>query len=92
MAILHLSIRLSEPCIYAIFKPTIFKFWIFIEGYKRINDTFGILDSFSINFEIELGFPSSQIKIFLRIFDHILRIFPIPLRKIYVNIRKQILI
>jgi hypothetical protein len=31
MAILRLSIRLSEP--------TIFKFWILIEDYIRINDT-----------------------------------------------------
>jgi hypothetical protein len=33
MAILHLSIRTFEPCIFAIFKPTIFKFWIILEDY-----------------------------------------------------------
>jgi hypothetical protein len=43
MAILHLSIRLYEPCIFAILKPTIFKFWRLIEGYMRINETLGLL-------------------------------------------------
>jgi hypothetical protein len=37
MAILRLSIRPSEPCIYAIFKPTVFKFWIHIEDYMSQN-------------------------------------------------------
>jgi hypothetical protein len=48
MAILHLSIRsirTSEPCIFAIFEHIIFKFWILIEGYIKINDTFGFFDS-----------------------------------------------
>jgi hypothetical protein len=31
MGILRLSFRPSEPCIFANFKPTIFKFWILIE-------------------------------------------------------------
>jgi hypothetical protein len=65
MVILHLCIRPSEPCFFAIFKPTIFKFWILIEDYIRINDTFGFSDSFSISSEIELGLGSSQIKFFL---------------------------
>jgi hypothetical protein len=37
MAILHLSIRSSDPCIFI---PTIFKNWNLIENYIRINDTF----------------------------------------------------
>jgi hypothetical protein len=64
MAILHLSIRPSEPCIFAIFTPTIFKFWILIETYLRINDTFGFYDSLFISSEIELGLGPSLIKIF----------------------------
>jgi hypothetical protein len=47
--------RPSEPCIFAIFDPTIFKFRILIEDYIKINDTSGFFDSLSI---------SSQIKIF----------------------------
>jgi hypothetical protein len=58
MAILRLSIRPSEP---SIFEPTIFKFWILIEDYMRINDTFGFFNSFSISSEIELGLGPSQI-------------------------------
>jgi hypothetical protein len=64
MAILHLSIRLSEPCIFAIFKPTTLKFWILIEDYIRITDSFGSSDSLSISSEIELGLGPFQIKIF----------------------------
>jgi hypothetical protein len=80
MAILHLSIRPSQPCVFAIFKPAISKFWILIEGYIRINNTFGISDSLSISFEIELGLGPSQIKIFFIIFHHFLRIISIPLK------------
>jgi hypothetical protein len=58
MAILHLSIRPSEPYIFAIFKPTIFKFWNLKGDDIRINDKFGFSDSLSINYEIELGFES----------------------------------
>jgi hypothetical protein len=63
MAILRLSIRPSEPFIFAIFKPTILKFEILIENYMRINDPFGFFDSLSIISEIEPGLGSSQIKI-----------------------------
>jgi hypothetical protein len=44
MAILRLSIRPSEPFIFAIFKPTILKFEILMENYMRINDPFGFFD------------------------------------------------
>jgi hypothetical protein len=76
MAILHLSIRASEPCIFAIFKPTIFKFWILIGDYIRINETFGVFLFIFIGSEIELGLRTSQIKIFFMIYPHFLRIFP----------------
>jgi hypothetical protein len=69
MAILRLSIRLSESCIFAIFRPKIFKFWIPIENYMRINDTLGFFDSFSISSEIELGLGPSQI------FSYVLSLF-----------------
>jgi hypothetical protein len=64
MTLLHLSIRPSEPYIFAIFRPTIFKFWILIEDHIKINDTFRFFDSLSISSEIELGLGPSQIKIF----------------------------
>jgi hypothetical protein len=44
MAILRVSSRSSEPCIFAIFRRTIFKFWILIKKYIRINVTFSIVD------------------------------------------------
>jgi hypothetical protein len=75
MATLHLSIRPSESCIFDIFKPTIFKFWMHLEVYIRINDTFGFFASFSISSEIE---PFK-----LRFFYYsssVLRMFPIPLK------------
>jgi hypothetical protein len=72
MAILKLSIRPSDPFIFVIFKPTIFKFWVLIEDYIRINDTLGFFDSLSISSEIELGLGTSQIKIF---FHHISSLF-----------------
>jgi hypothetical protein len=65
MAILHLSIRPPEPCIFAIFKPIILKLWILIEDSIIINDTFGFSDSLSISSEIELELGPYQIKIFL---------------------------
>jgi hypothetical protein len=64
MAILHLSIRPSEPCIFAIFKPKYSKFWILIENYIRINDTFGFFDLLSKRSVIEFGLEPSQITIF----------------------------
>jgi hypothetical protein len=62
MATFHLSIR---PCIFAIFKPTIFIFWILIEDCITINETFGFFDSLSISSEIELGLGPSKIEIYL---------------------------
>jgi hypothetical protein len=55
MAISHLPIGPSEPCIFAIFESAILKFWIPIENYIIINDTIGFFDSFFISSEIELG-------------------------------------
>jgi hypothetical protein len=53
MTILHLSIRQPEPGIFAIFKPTIFKFSILIEDYIRINDTFGFFDSLCMKLSLD---------------------------------------
>jgi hypothetical protein len=64
MAILRLSIRPSGPCIFVICQPTIFKFWILIEHYIRINETFGFFDSLSISSKLELRLGPSQIKMF----------------------------
>jgi hypothetical protein len=61
MVILHLSI-----------KPTIFKFWILIENYIRINETFEFFDSLCIRSEIELGLGPSQIIFYL---NHISSLF-----------------
>jgi hypothetical protein len=36
-------------CIFAILEATIFKFWILIEDYIRINGTLGFFDSLSIS-------------------------------------------
>jgi hypothetical protein len=60
MAFLRLSIRPPEPYIFAIFKPAIFKFRIFIGNYIRINETFGFFDSSYVSFEIGLELGSSQ--------------------------------
>jgi hypothetical protein len=79
MAILCLFIRPSEPCIFAIFRPTIFKFWILTEDYIRINVTFGFFDLFFISSETKLGLGPSQIKIFLIIFHYFLRILLIAI-------------
>jgi hypothetical protein len=43
MTILRFPICPSEPCIFAIFKPTSFKFRILIENYVTTNDTSGFL-------------------------------------------------
>jgi hypothetical protein len=82
MAILPLFIRPCDPCIFATFKSTIFKFWILLEYYIKINETFAF-DSLSISSEIELGLGPYEIKIFFIILHHFLRIFPISLRVIY---------
>jgi hypothetical protein len=76
MSILHLFIRPSEPCIFAIFKPAIFKFWILIEDYIKINEINVFFDSLSISSDIELRLGDSQIKMFY----HFLRIFPITIK------------
>jgi hypothetical protein len=68
MAFSRLFIRLSERYIFAISKPTIFKFQILIEDYIRIHETFGFFNSLPISSEIELGFGASQIKFFLLYF------------------------
>jgi hypothetical protein len=52
------SISASQPCIFAIFKPTNFGF---LEDYIRIKDPFGFSASFSMSSEIELGLGLSQI-------------------------------
>jgi hypothetical protein len=67
MAIWHLSVRPSECCIFAIFKPTIIKFWILMEDYVRIINIW-FFDSWSISSEIELGLGPSQINICFIIF------------------------
>jgi hypothetical protein len=71
MVILYLSMRPSEPSIFAILKPTIFKFWIHSEDYIRINNTFELFDLLSINSDIELALGPSQ-KVFFIIFHHLL--------------------
>jgi hypothetical protein len=44
MVILRFPISPSEPCIFAIFKPKNFKFWIPIENYITTNETPGFWD------------------------------------------------
>jgi hypothetical protein len=61
MVILRLSTRPFEPCIFAILKPTIFKFWILIEDYIRTKRAAVPL---SRSFEIERGLGPSEIKVF----------------------------
>jgi hypothetical protein len=62
MAILRFPIGPSEPCIFVIFKPINFKFWILIENYKTTNDTSGFFDKLFISSEIELEFGPSRVK------------------------------
>jgi hypothetical protein len=62
-AILRLSIRQFEPCIFVIFKPKILKFWILIENNKRINGCpgfFDLLSTLSRCFKDELRTLSNQ--------------------------------
>jgi hypothetical protein len=80
MVIFRLSVLSSEPCIFVISRPTIFEFWIRIEDYERINETFGFFDLCSISSEIELGLGHFQIKIFLNMFNHFSRHFPIAIK------------
>jgi hypothetical protein len=79
MAILHLFIRTCGPCILPIFRPTIFKFWILIEDYIKVSDTFSFFGTLSKSSENYLGLGPYKIKIFLIIFHHFLRIFPIAI-------------
>jgi hypothetical protein len=60
MAILRLSIRPPEPCIFTIYKPTIFKFCIHI----IINKTAPFFDPLFECFENELRLGPSQIEVF----------------------------
>jgi hypothetical protein len=62
MAILRFIISPSEPCIFAIFKPTNFKFWILMKNYITKNDTSGFFDKLSISSAIELELGPSRIK------------------------------
>jgi hypothetical protein len=64
MAILRFPISPSELCIFAIFKPENFKFWILIENYITTNDTSGFFDKLSISSGIELELGPSRIKCF----------------------------
>jgi hypothetical protein len=70
MAILRFPISPSEHCIFAIFKPTNFKFWILITNYITKNDTSGFFDKLSISSEIELTLGPSRIKGFFNISSH----------------------
>jgi hypothetical protein len=45
MAILRFAISPAEPCLFAIFKPGTFKFWILIENYITTNEKSGFLIS-----------------------------------------------
>jgi hypothetical protein len=54
MAISRFPISPSEPCIFAIFKLTNFKFWILIENYITTNDTSGFFYELCINSGIQL--------------------------------------
>jgi hypothetical protein len=62
MAILRFPISQS---IFAIFKPTNFKFWILIENYITTNDTSGFSYKLSISSGMELELGPSRIKFFL---------------------------
>jgi hypothetical protein len=62
MAILRFFISPSEPCTFAIFKPTNFKFWILMKNYITTNDTSGFFEKLSISAEIELRLGPFRIK------------------------------
>jgi ABC-type microcin C transport system permease subunit YejB len=62
MAILRFPISPSEHCIFAIFKPINFKFWVLICNYITTNDTSGFFDKLSISSVIELELGPSRIK------------------------------
>jgi hypothetical protein len=64
MAILRFFISPSEPCTFAIFKPTNLKFWILMKNYITTNDTSGFFDKLSNSSEIELRLGPFRIKVF----------------------------
>jgi hypothetical protein len=64
MAILRFPSSPSEHCLFAIFKPENFKFWILIENYITTNDTYEFFDKLSISSGIELEIVPSRIKDF----------------------------
>jgi hypothetical protein len=64
MAILCFPVGPTELCIFAIFKPINFKFWILIEKYITTNDTSGFFDKLSISYGIMLELGPSRIKSF----------------------------
>jgi hypothetical protein len=64
MAILRFPISPSEPCIFAIFEPKNFKFWILIENHITTNIISGFFDKFSISSGNELELGPSRIKVF----------------------------
>jgi hypothetical protein len=68
MAILRFPI--TEPCIFVIFKPINFKFWILMKHYITTNDTFEFFDKLSISYEIELELGPSRIKGFFNFLRH----------------------
>jgi hypothetical protein len=72
MAILRFPISPSEHCIFAIFKPINFKFWVLIENYITTNVTSRFFDKFSISSVIELELGPSVLRVFFIIFHHIL--------------------
>jgi hypothetical protein len=71
MAILRFPISLSEPCIFVIFKPINFKFWILIKNYITTNYTFGFFDKLSISSGIEVELGPSRIKGFFYFLRHL---------------------
>jgi hypothetical protein len=52
------------PYFFAIFHPTIFKFWILRENYLSTKNTAGFFDPKPKSSVIELRLESSQIKVF----------------------------
>jgi hypothetical protein len=64
MAILRFHISLSEPCIFAIFEPKNFKFWILIENYITTNDTSGFVISCLLALELNTNYYPPALRIF----------------------------
>jgi hypothetical protein len=70
MAILRFPISPFEPCIFAIFKPTNFKFWILIKNYITTNNTSGFFEKLSISSGIEPELGPSRIQGFFDFLRH----------------------